>query len=757
MRKAPWITGDGQLVDVGEVHFNADLAAPQVSAVMRFEHTSDTLRGLARDICARARGEQCPLTSFLEVSGRSGHSRIGIDVQLTAEPPLVIDAAKRIDVPIRITALNKALAESLADLGLLARKAPVAIGRLFIPLSESLPKAEILEALDRHWLLLPERHEISEDGVIEIPLQAVRYILSSRLLGVESNFSELIVKGKHGLGLIQNLSPAGLPELLGPKEFLVSAVHISLGPYTAFIQRELSDRRVFHLASRLLDGIRTTDMRVLRQVELYNQGEEPVSTRSLKVRIRLYPADERVARIAGRVLAPAKAGAIIERGADFAELTDIFNPEVCRSLFDEITASPGSGGFYGRIFMPESVISIPWEHEGLAWLPEFQWRLVFEYAHGKLREGVLDGDEIPVRLRAFISDLKYVGGEQKLSNIFVAHGLPPLDTLRVLKRNGIGVVVARGVDGASGEQADRRKLCLDQALYEEILKLEREGMRFYLLLDDGEGARVREFHQGLWVTERGKERLARIHTTVAMFGSTVDCLKELLRDQLTAFLARLKDNPRLGEALAVAHGSGPGVMLIVDEVAERLDILRIGVGIDAEEIGQASNLRPEAILQFVNLAMNTRQDILDRRSIFKVFNIGGFGTSYEINMALTFMKIGHCLPAPYVFVDPLGLGVNGGGLWEQTISQFRTLTREHVVGQVRIEPLGPRWVVNCCHLVKDYLAGLEVIERFIEDPARYWTEQGIPAAQVRLAHQNLRKSNVAVPPYIEDAVARLAP
>jgi len=50
MKKAPFVTDDGRLVEVSDVHFNQDLGAPQVFGVMRFEHTSDALRGLLRDL-----------------------------------------------------------------------------------------------------------------------------------------------------------------------------------------------------------------------------------------------------------------------------------------------------------------------------------------------------------------------------------------------------------------------------------------------------------------------------------------------------------------------------------------------------------------------------------------------------------------------------------------------------------------------------------------------------------------------------------
>jgi predicted Rossmann-fold nucleotide-binding protein len=753
MNAAPLITGDGQLVSMGEIHYNAVLAAPQAQGIMRFSRTSDALRGLVRDLRDRAALERRPLTDFMDVSGRSGHSRIGLDVRLTGETPEVSDTARTVEIAVVVTALGSQLAASLADLRGLTADGGVDIGRLFIPRGPALSREEIVQALDRGWLLLPERHAITEDGVVALPLQNDRYVLSGRLLGVGRNFAEMVVKGKHGLGIFQCLSPGGLPAELSPKEFLVGAIRIALGPFSACIDRELTDPGVFHLASRLLDGIRTTGIAIPRQVEVYNAGETPVATDGLATRLRLYPPDAQVARLAGRILVPGRAREVLAAGVDFADLTDIFSSDACRILFDEVTSEPELGGVYGRILMPGKMISIPWEQEEGAWLQEFQWRLVYEYARGNIPEGVLTGEEIPKRLRPFLEDLKYVGGEQKLSKIFVADALPPVDSLRVLKRNGIGVVVARGMDCLAGRSCQLPNFRMNQALYEELVRLEQEGMRFYLLLEHNGQTQVREFYQGLWVTREGKRRLPGVHTTMAMFGSSCDVLRPVLEGPIREFFRRLRDHPRLGQSLAVAHGAGPGVMQAVDDTAAELGIYRLGVGIDAEEIGQISNFAPEAIAQFTNLAMNTRQDILDRRSLFKVFSLGGFGTSYEVNMALTFMKIGHCLPAPYIFVDPLGLGPDGGRFWDQSLGQFRTLASDLSGGGHDLGPLGPAWIVACCHEAGSYEEGGAIIEAFIDDPARYWRERGIPLDKVRQARDNLIKAGVPIPVYIDEALA----
>lgn len=750
MQRSPFVTGDGQLVQVSDVHFNQELGAPQVYGVLRFEHTSDALRGLVRDVCDQARAQGRPWTDGCDLSGRSGHSRIGIDVMLTEEEPVIDDAAKRMEMRVVVTALNDMLAESLSDLRLLAQREPVDMGRLFIPLSEPLSRGEVLAALESCRLLLPERHDITPEGVIELPLDDARYVLSPRLMAMGRNFEEMLSKGKHGLSLFQARSPAGLPALMQPREFLVSAVRIALGPYTAFIDRKVRDSQVMHLASRLLDGIRTTGMAVPRHVELYNRGDEAVPTSELRVRIRLYPAEERVADLAERVLARNGAKCILERGVDFAELTEIFEPTRCEGLLDEISSQPGLGGAYARLFMPGRVVNIPWEHEQGRRLPEFQWRLVYEAARGNLAEGSLTGDEIPRRFRAFLDELKFVGGEQNLSKVFVADALPPVDTLRVLKRNGFGVVVVRSLGPRRPD--GRADHYLDQSTYEEMVNLSREGVRLYLLLGDNGSSQVREFHDGFWVTAQGKERMGSVHTTMAVFGSSVDALRDEMAARFKDFLRGLRDDTPLGRGFAVAHGSGPGIMQAVDDAAHELGVFRLGVGIDGEAIGQTPNLAPEALVQFKSLAMNTRQDILDRRSIFKIFNVGGFGTSYEINMALTFLKIGHCLPAPYIFVDPLGLGENGEHLWRATMRQMGAIAQPHQPDGMSVEPLGPAWIARCCKAVTSYDQGLAIIKAFVEDPAAFWDAAGVPRQAAARARDNLRAAGVVIPPYIDAAL-----
>lgn len=150
-----------------------------------------------------------------------------------------------------------------------------------------------------------------------------------------------------------------MPPTLQPGEFLVGGVCISLGPYLALLERTTSHPSVFHLAARLLDAVRTSGIKVPRQIELYNGGDEEVDLRTLTVALRLYPADPTTARVAERIFMPDRAEKIIRNGVDFADVTEIFNVRKCDALFDNLSSSPHERGNYARILSHSKVVEIP--------------------------------------------------------------------------------------------------------------------------------------------------------------------------------------------------------------------------------------------------------------------------------------------------------------------------------------------------------------------------------------------------------------
>ncbi|MDH3347575.1 MAG: LOG family protein [Desulfobulbaceae bacterium] len=763
MQRRPLLTNDGYLLvdPSAEPTLDYDLGVPRLGAFMRLENTTDTLRGIISDLSAGNRfRERCCLL------GRSGHSQIGLDIQLAEEEPEINTRLHRIDIPIKLYSLNRNIPDTLfAEIKTMAdhNRHPT-VGRLFIPRGPSLNKAEIEEIISEQHLLLPSAAKVNDDGVINIPLSNINYLLSNTLLSAGQNAQLVLAQSKGGLGLIQYPSYGGLPDKMEPGDFLCGALHISLGPYCALIDRQTNVPGVFHLAARLLDAVRTSGINVPRQIELFNGSDRPVATKDILLSLRLYPADSDTARLAARVLSTNRQEKILREGVDFADATNIFDLDVCESLFDGLSSAPQIRGGYGRVLTRSKCIEIPREMLEDEWHEIAQDRVVFEVARGNITSGDRVGKQISPELRGFVESLELVGGEQNLRKVFVAHEFPSTDTLRGLKRNNVGVFVGKSIwmekdnqkNGARGTDNSFYNLYFDQSTFESFCDLSsRQKIRFYMIFKEDENHNhVREFYRGLWVTRHGKEQLDNVHTMIAMFGSHVDGTDEVLTEQIHHFLRKMKQIEQMGNRFAICHGSGPGVMKIADDAAAAEGILRVGVGIDSEKIGQKANLNPPAILNFKNSARHMRQNILDRSALFKIYNIGGMGTFEELLIAITNLKLYESLPAPHIFVDPFGLGDKGSHLWKSTIEQLKVATAEKKIGNHTVR-LAPAWVPNFCHIVSSYDEVLEVIAGFIADPVAYWENTGIPLESLVQAFGNAERAGVVVPPYVLNGMEKI--
>ncbi|MBU3983151.1 MAG: LOG family protein [Proteobacteria bacterium] len=760
MKRPPLLTEDVYLLLDPQMEPTIDtkLGVPKLAGTLRFEETSDTVRGVVSDIMAAGlMRERCSLI------GRSGHSQIGLDLDFGDELPVVDTRLKRIDVPVHLFSLNPNIPDILfAEIKSMAdRNRRLTAGRLFIPMADPLGRAEIEEAVSNNYLLLSPKATIDDAGIITLPLENNRYLLSNTLLTAGQNIQIVLSESKEGLGLIQYPSRCGLPEFLASGDFLCGAIRISLGPYSALIDRTLNEPGVFHLAARLLDAVRTSGIKVPRQVEIYNGSDQSVALDRLQVKLRLFPTDLTTTRMARQLLTGSQGRRIMEEGVDFADATNIFDLDVSNALFDNISRMAGARGNYGRILTRSKCIEIQWELQENEWHETAQNRMVYEAVRGTITSGVHRGEQIDSDLRRFAEALDLVGGAQNLRKVFIAHAFPTTDTLRVLKHNNVGVFIGRSIrEGEAQENGTHchpllpppDNLYFGGATYETFCEMScHEDVRFYMLFGQDTEKHLREFHRGFWMTKAGKEKLADTHTMIAMFGSHIDGTEGVLTEQIHDFFEQLRSVPEIGDHLAVCHGSGPGVMKIADDTAADLGILRIGIGIDSEKVGQRANLNPPILLNFNNSARHMRQNILDRTSLFKIYNIGGMGTFEELLIAVTNLKLFESLPAPHIFVDPFGLGENGTHLWQSTLEQLQTASSMKTIGSHKVR-LAPAWVPNFCHVVHDYKAVLAIIAEFVHDPVAYWHKAGIPEQDLLQAWGNAVRSKVIIPPYLQQAI-----
>jgi predicted Rossmann-fold nucleotide-binding protein len=269
-----------------------------------------------------------------------------------------------------------------------------------------------------------------------------------------------------------------------------------------------------------------------------------------------------------------------------------------------------------------------------------------------------------------------------------------------------------------------------------------------------EGDAYREMHRsGLWIKPEFEDRMEDLDLVVAMYGGNKDLVGDALQPQIDKFFDGLTAIVP-AQNLAVAHGSGPGVMRVADETARSKNIMSLGVGISVEKIGQEENTRPDGVVRFATSDRLYRQQMLDTFNTISIFNAGGYGTLEEMAISVCTHKLLSCLPTPKIAIDPDGYYRNA----DRMISEVAQRTNIQAGGgtiDIAEHPFGDAWVPNTFHRVKDYDQALEIIKKFTNDPAAYWREAGIPAEKIQIAYashqRRLAEVGMNIPTYMRRA------
>ncbi|PIR50079.1 hypothetical protein COU79_01400, partial [Candidatus Peregrinibacteria bacterium CG10_big_fil_rev_8_21_14_0_10_54_7] len=684
---------------------------------------------------------------------------------------------------------------------------------------------EVLAAFQRHELALPAHlspeASVDEQGHLVLPLESLRFAFC------EANFRtaqkrDVIRFGKHGLAGLQE-ERKRLPKEIGGKQFFVGGIRVSIGPYIGIIDAETNKPGVVHLAARILDGIRTTGLDDPRQVELFNQLYDAVSTGDLRVRIRLHHASKDAQQFAKRVINRRT----IESGVslpDVIELQD--HPERIMDLMRLVSPSVADGNPCGYFVGPGRAHKEQWVDDAS---DGFQNRNL-EIAAPKFSAGDPDycvrGPEIPQEAEVLAGLLGYVGQDQSHSRLYAQWGFPDTDTMRYMHKSGIGVFVAHDVrvdpertyesripmltrrrtvllpsrDGDSSATAERQPssdIFFDDKRFAAFQKMHGEGARFLLVRHEAPDAFDEEQtvpeevlvwdERGFWVRPESMERVERVDTLIAMYGSHVKGMTKILTEQITRFELRMKK--LFKERGGVIHGKGPGVMYITDHVARHLPelaqghpdfadsvtepMVSIGVGIDLEQQDQKINFRPDAQVDFGAQHRLVRQKHMNDRATFNVFNLGGAGTLEEIALSLCSQKLYKNILTPLIFVDPKGISNEGGNFWaklEAFIDDMSTTKQivveedglpersvqlgEAEVSQARVNiQLLQGHMKNFIHVVDSYDEAADIIEAFVGDPVGYYVKAGVTKREFITAFEGAlevrRDTNFPMPHWID--------
>ena len=443
-------------------------------------------------------------------------------------------------------------------------------------------------------------------------------------------------------------------------------------------------------------------------------------------------------------------------GAPFVSILQLDNAATQRQIFAGISATPQTAGVFGKVITPRGVTRIPW-----AETPRFQRSLTEQ---GITNPSGFRGED--PQLARTSRNMSFTVDQGRA---FVAHAMPATGDLFFLRDLGIKAVIARGIrtagNGGNGHGAPGAGASgyatgafMTGHLHETLHTLTKSGLAFTLIKPPAtdETARrhamlngTREFYKGFWCATSERLRCEAVEVVVDMYGSHSDTIVAASRASVGRFLTRVGD--LFGrDKVGVMHGKGRGFMGLADEAARRLGMVSMGVGIDVETVGQHGNDAPEMALDFTSAERAYRQKLMDHIGLFKVFNIGGFGTLEEAMITICSTKLLENMPTPLLFVDESATKRVAGGkgpvkqhLWADIEQQARMISEVqtlHFPGgadvDLTVHPLGQGWVKNIIHCVTSYDDAADLIEAFVADPAGYWRKAGLSPREIQIAWSN---------------------
>lgn len=772
-RRSAIITADGtlELPKGAGISMNESYDAPSLSGHIVVPAKTDMELGMARDLWES--GDR----NFL--IGKSGNSRAGLQAELRegdadfsgGKITLPVEMMSLRALQVRQNGVRDSLLSVLAEMH---DERPVQIGRLLLTKPNGhLDRAGIMDAIQSNQLLFNMREQqleehISDEGVLELPLENLHFAFC------ESNFRTeqmrgMIRYGKHGLSGLQE-ERHGKQSTLDGKEFFVGGIRIAIGPYVAVIDSETNEEGVIHLAARVLDGVRTTGMGVVRQVELFNTLYSAVSTENLAVNVRFYHASKDVQEFSREVI----NAQTLQAGVSLRDVLDIQNrPELITNAIGSVNPTVADGDPAGYFVGAGASRIVSWVDNASESFQNANLRIMTPKFSAGDPDYCSRKDDIPHHLRPLASRLGMIGGQQS-AKMYISDAFPDTDTMEHMRDAGINVFVAHHMRPHEDAYSAEEPILNAERQVSVVLPGDKERTKMYPLSDvfmtDQEFASVQRIHakgvellyvrqpaadkfgevetlpeevmqwheRGFWVKPESREAVEKVDTLIAMYGSHVKPINEAMEPQIARFTLRMKQ--LFGDKAGMMHGRGHGVMYLADRAARCLPeyakqkgneefsditepMVSVGIGIDLEQVGQDINHHPDGQMNFKSQSRLIRQKHMNDRASFNVINLGGAGTLEEIALTLCSQKLYKNLMTPMIFVDPFGISNEGGNFWNKLkdfiadLSTKKSITLDEK--EVAFQLLQGH-MQNMMHVVDNYDEAADIIEGFVEDPVGYY-------------------------------------
>ena len=758
------LTDDGHFILTADSSIVHD-EFPRLGGKIQILLTAEQKKTLTRTL-ERQKREGRPFWASAYLLGRSGHAQIGLDLMPSQNTPIRVKD-NRLEIDIDVIALGEPRESWLQELEHLSRDGHrVRIGRLLVLDGDlRLTSEQVEDSIKQRLIACKNPYTINEDGLISITAEPVEFIYETRAFSDKDVLRSILLHSRNALVQFRDTRRIAKREI-PPKSLYITGIRFSSGPFPALIQHDLDDQLKHVRGGVFLDEFRSTRIgneygaSGLRQVEVFNDSDEPYDlSRPIQISLGLYASSSENAAILESLASRRSRGFWHVHGVSFATATDLTSEAVQTLLFSGISSSRSDDAIYGRIITDQGVTSIPW---GATY--KFQ-RLLTERA---IKDPAGRRDPDPA-FRQFMRKLRLTIDQGR---VLVAHNLPRAEELIHFYDLGITAFIFKGIRTpddvfSGGADTSPINIHLDSHIYETILSLYKRGVSFNFIVEepaaDKESRRIHffEFFKGFWCRPDAKQRLDKIEIVVNMYGWHRDSLAYQNTDAIETFLEKIADFVGR-DRVAVMHGKGPGFMRVADFTARKLGILSIGVGIDAEKVGQISNIMPEVALDFESNERLYRQKLMDHIGDIKIFNIGGFGTEEESAISVCSAKLLEFMPAPMLYIDTSSgktiegrEGVIAEHHWEPQWQQIQNISKttsfeftrpdgETKTFDLSDSPLGPRWVSNVCHCIQSYAEAADIVVEFLRDPLAYWTKHNVDTdgSTIKFAWNNyLKKRN----------------
>lgn len=736
-----YVTDDG-IFEPGTTAPAYENGFPCLRGTIRVTVTRPMTRHLARHIEESRSGK--PPTELLLI-GRSGHAQVGIDIEVDRTRDMAFKSGL-LTLPVVISALGPIREPWLHTILQLSRSGQsVRVGRvLLIDWTKRLDRQATQKQLADKFIAA-EGAVVNTDGSVSVPIETTEFVADASAFSNAETREQVLIHSRSALVGHQDIRPLA-PTVMPRHGFTVLGIRFSSGPCPALIRPDVGGGLEHLRAGLFLDPYRSTRISReygamgVRQIELFNAGDRPIDlAKGQSITLDLFPPPAEPSHLLKSFRKENTRVFCHQHGTALSSIIRIEDEATRQAIFAGVTETrdPSGAGDYAKIITPNGVTHVPW-----AVSPRFQ-RAQTEHGitnpTGRRRED-------PSLARA-AEALVYSVDQARLH---VTHTLPPADELFLLHDLGVKGFVFRAFSpprtGDPTLAPKRPGPYMTGHLHETMHVLWKSGVSF-LYCPDHEDNNVREFHKGFLCRIPDKPRYDEVTTIVNMYGSHSDILVDASRKSVEGFANALMKCVPPSE-LAFMHGKGRGFMGLADEVARRRRLLSIGVGIDVEVVGQSTNPAPELALDFTSQERAYRQKLMDHLGLFKIFNLGGYGTLEEAAITICSTKLLENMPTPIVFVDET-MAKRGPGrdapefnenLWQPIIAQatmisdttaFRFKGRPEI--DVAGKPLGQSWVNNILHCAPSYRQAGQILAAFISDPQAYWRKAGISGAEIAFA------------------------